>query len=99
MILSLLCDHLLLLHPEQSARLKSKQPGLPVGCLTDRLKIAALISAVEAIVNAPDPVAALESFTKVLQEALPERASRKHMAGLDLGRQEATPSLRYRAAG
>jgi hypothetical protein len=97
-ILSLLCDHLLLLHPDQSARLKNKQPGLPVGCMTERLKIAALISAVEAIVNAQDPVAAMASFTTALREALSERSSRKHMAGLDLGRQAATPSLRYRAA-
>jgi hypothetical protein len=95
-ILSLLCDHLLLLHPDQSARLKNKQPGLPVGCVTERIKIAALISAIKAIVNAPDPVAAMTSFTTALQEALQERTSRKHMAGLDLGRQEATPSLRYR---
>lgn len=36
-ILSLLCDHVLLLHPEQSARLKSKQPRLLAGCLIERL--------------------------------------------------------------
>jgi SRSO17 transposase len=97
-ILSLLCDHLLLLHPEQSARLKNKQPGLPVGCLTERLKIAALITAVEDIVYAESPIAAMDSFTKALRDALPERSSKKHMAGLDLGRQESSPSLRYRAA-
>lgn len=97
-ILSLLCDHMLLFHPEQSARLKSKQPGLPVGCLTERLKVDALIRTVEDIVHAEDPVAVLDSFTNALREALPMRLSRKHMVGLDLGRQEATNSLRYRAA-
>jgi hypothetical protein len=95
-ILSLLCDHMLLLHPEQSARLKNKQPGLPVGCMTERLKVDALISTIENIVHAEDPLAVLDSFTKALREALPLRPSRKHMAGLDLGRQEATNSLRYR---
>lgn len=97
-ILSLLCDHMLLLHPEQSARLKSKQPGLPVGCMTERLKVDAMIHTVQDIVHAPDPVAMLDSFASTLREALPNRPSRKHMAGLDLGRQEPTNSLRYRAA-
>ena len=97
-ILSLLSDHMLLLHPEQSARLKSKQPGLPVGCVTERLKVDALISTVADIVHADDPVAVLDSFTKSLREALPLRPSKKHMAGLHLGRQDATNSLRYRAA-
>jgi hypothetical protein len=97
-ILSLLCDHMLLLHPEQSARLNNKQPGLPVGCMTERLKMDALISTVTDIVLAENPIVALDSLTKVLRDAVPERSSRKHMAGLDLGRQEATNSLRYRAA-
>jgi hypothetical protein len=37
--LSLLCDHLLLQHPEQSIRLKKKQPWLPVSCVIERLKV------------------------------------------------------------
>lgn len=97
-ILSLLCDHLLLLHPEQSARLKNKQPGLPVGCIIERLKIDAILRVVEKIVYANDPVLALETLTQTLRNALPTRPSRKHLAGLDLGRQEPTHSLRYRAA-
>ncbi len=97
-ILSLLCEHMLLLHPEQSARLKNKQPGLTVGCMTERLKVDALICTVEQIVNADNPIEVFDSFTSALRQALPERQSRKHMAGLDLGRQQATNSLRYRAA-
>jgi hypothetical protein len=89
---------MLLLHPEQSARLNNKQSGWPVGCMTERLKMDALISSVTDIVHAENPIAALDSLTKVLRDAVPERSSRKHMAGLDLGRQEATNSLRYRAA-
>jgi hypothetical protein len=81
-----------------AARLNNKQPGLPVGCMTDRLKMDALISSVTDIVQAENPIAALDSLTKVLRDAVPERSSRKHMAGLDLGRQEATNSLRYRTA-
>jgi len=97
LILSLLCDHLLLLHPEQSARLKNKQPGLPVGCLIERLNTAALVDTVREVVASNDSEAALESLTRALEEALPTRESSKHMAGRDLGRQEPTASLKYRA--
>ena len=97
-ILSLLCDHLLLLHPDQSARLKNKQPASTVGCLIERLQVDALIGAVQQIVHAADPLTALDAFAQALRDALPERLSRKHMAGRALGRQEPTPSLlRYRA--
>ena len=97
-ILSLLCDHLLLLHPQQSARLSQRQPGLSAGCLIESLKAEALIVAVEAVVTADEPAVALTDFSDALRDTLPERASSKHMAGRDLGRLEATPSLRYRAA-
>ena len=95
--LSLLCDHLLLQHPEQSSRLKNNQPGMPVGCLIERLKVETLVDTVRDVVAANDPAAALEELTAALQESLPTRASRKHMAGRDLGRQEPTTSLIYHA--
>lgn len=97
-ILSLLCDHLLLLHPEHAARLKNKQPGLPVGCMIERLKMDALVGTVTDIVTADDPQAALEAFVQLISEIMPNRPSRKHLAGLELGRLEPTPALRYRAA-
>ena len=96
-ILSLLCDHLLLLHPTQSARLKNKQPGLSVGCLIESIKAEALVGTMEAIVQAEDPGAALKVFTSAIRATLEERLSRKHLAGVDLGRMEASPSLRYRS--
>lgn len=97
-ILSLLCDHLLLLHPEQFARLKDKQPGLTAGCLIERLKVEAFIATVEEIVTSEDPREKLDWFAQALKQSLPTRSSKKHMAGLDLGRQEPTPSLCRRAA-
>ena len=36
-ILGVLCDHMLLIHPEQFACLKHKQPALTVGCLVEKL--------------------------------------------------------------
>ena len=97
LILSLLCDHALLLHPEQSARLKNKQPGLPAGCLVERIKADVLIDTVKDVVASNDPQAALESLTSALKKVLPTRDSSKHMSGRNLGRQESTASLRYHA--
>ena len=97
LILSLLCDHLLLLHPEQSARLKNKQPGLPAGCLVERLKAEALVDTVREVVASDDAEAALKYLTNALKDVLPTRESSKHMAGRDLGKQETTVSLKYHA--
>lgn len=95
MTLSLLCDHLLLLHPEQSDRLKNKQPGMPVGCLIERINAAALIDGVNHIVNADEPKSEFEKFRQLMEISLPDRKSSKHMAGRDLGRLEPTASLKY----
>lgn len=97
-ILSLLCDHMLLLHPAQSARFKNKQPGISAGCVIESLKAEALIGTIEDIVDSKEPVVALQIFTEALQDTLEERLSTKHMAGLDLGRLEGTPSLNYHTA-
>ena len=94
-ILSLLCDHLLLLHPEQFARLSNKKPGLPVGCLVERLKMEALVGTIREVIESPDPEKSLEELIKAIEKTLPMRDSSKHMAGLDLGRQEPTESLIY----
>jgi hypothetical protein len=96
-ILSLLSDHLLLLHPDQSARFKNKQPALPVGCMIERLKTDSLICTVTNVVNDDQPLAALDALIQALREALPDRPSKKHMAGLDLGRMETTHSLQHYA--
>lgn len=96
--LSLLCDHLLLLHPLQSARLKNKQPGMPVGCLIEHINEAALIDGVSHIVNAEEPKKEFAKFKKLMEESLPDRSSAKHLAGRDLGRMESTPSLQYQKA-
>lgn len=98
MTLSLLCDHLLLLHPEQSARLKNKQPAMPVGCLIEHINAAALLDGVSQIVNADSPKSEFEKFRQLMEASLPDRRSSKHMAGRDLGRLEPTASLKYQKA-
>ncbi len=97
LILSLLCEHLLLLHPEQSVRLKNNQPGMPVGCLIEHLKAEALVDTVKEVVTSGDPESSLESLTQALKNVLPVRESSRHMAGRDLGKQEPTESLKTHA--
>lgn len=96
--LSLLCDHLLILHPLQSARLKNKQSAMPVGCLVEHINAAALIDSVNHIVSASEPKKEFDKFKNALEESLPDRKSSKHLAGLELGRIEPTLSLRYQKA-
>lgn len=97
LILSLLCKHLLLQHPEQSIRLKNKQPGMPVGCLIERLKVESLVDTIQEVICANDPKAALNTLVTALQDSLPERDSSRHMAGRELGKQEAKSSLKSHA--
>jgi len=98
LILSLLCDHLLLLHPEQSALLKNKQPGMPIGCQIEHLRAEALVDTIHDVVNSDDSIYSLGELKDALADCLPVRESKKHMAGRDLGRQEPTDSLAYRVA-
>ena len=97
LIVSLLCDHLLLLHPQQIARLKNKQPRMPAGFLIERLKMESLTDTIRDVVMADDPKQALKALTASLQDSLPTRPSSKHMAGRDLGHQGPVPSLIYHA--
>jgi DNA-binding NtrC family response regulator len=97
-LLSLLCDHLLLVHSKQFTLLKNKQPGMPVGCLIEHLNTEALVEAIKEIVTDEKPLEAFQEFSKVLYEILPKRQSTKHMAGRDLGRIGPTPSLIYQNA-
>jgi hypothetical protein len=94
-ILSLLCDHLLLVHSKQFTLLKNKQPGRTKGCLIEHLKTEALVDTIKDIVTDKNPLEAFQAFSEVLYEILPERQSTKHMAGRDLGRIGPTDSLIY----
>lgn len=98
LILSLLCDHCLLFHPEQSARLKNRKPGLPVGCLIERLRTEATIHTIKSVIEDDNPEEKFQKLSEVMLSRLPIRTSKKHMSGLDLGRQDITESLKYRAA-
>jgi hypothetical protein len=61
---------------EQSALLKNKQPGMPVGCLTERLKTKTLIKTIHEVVTADDPSPVLKELKEALIDCLPTRASK-----------------------
>ena len=97
LILSLLFDHCLLLHPEQIARIENKLPAFTVGSLRRRTQMEGLLEFVHFLIqqdNAGEKLKELGNKVKELFQLVP---SSKHMNGRDLGRMEATPSLFYRS--
>ena len=96
-ILSLLTDHCLLLHPEQVALINSKLPAATVGSLRDKERAKAVIEAIESLI-AEDQSSIIDNLRTCVNDSIPLRESSKHMNGRDLGRLESTESLKYKAA-
>jgi SRSO17 transposase len=97
LILSLLLDHALLLHPEQRARLENKLPASTVGSLQRLIQGEAILEEVRSVLTAENVAESLAQLAERVKLWFPLTPSRKHMSGNNLGRQEPTPSLRYRA--
>ncbi len=97
LILSLLLDHALLLHPEQLARIENKLPAYTVGSLQQKSRIDALIAFLRTTLDAKNPYEELEKLVEVGKSFFTLAPSSKHMNGRHLGRLEPTPSLKYRA--
>jgi hypothetical protein len=96
-ILSLLCDHCLLLHPDQLARIQDNLPACTVGSLRDRVRVESSMQVFEDILSSENPQEQFELVAQRAKEVFTLNESRKHMVGRDLGRLEPTPSLEYRA--
>ena len=96
-ILSLLCDHCLLLHPDQLARIQDKRPACTVGSLRDRVRMDSSLRLFEDILLSQHPQKQFELVAQRVKEFFPLNESSKHMVGRELGRLESTPSLEYRA--
>jgi hypothetical protein len=99
LILSLLFDHCLLLHPEQTARLKNQLPAYTVGSLQRKSQMDVLLAFIKRALEHPDPAGMLNSLAQMIGDVFKLMPSEKHLSGRDLGRMETTPSLKYRAAG
>jgi hypothetical protein len=97
LILSLLLDHALLLHPEQRARLENRLPVSTVGSLQRLIQGEAILEEVRSVLTAENVAESLAQLAERVKLWCPLTPSKKHMSGNDLGRQEPSPSLRYRA--
>jgi hypothetical protein len=96
-ILSLLVDHSLFVHPDQHAQLKNNLPAYTVGSLRAHVQVECLVEVIDDLVSSDDPRDKLKRFTKALHEVFTLGRSTKHMIQRQLGRLEPTPSLKYRA--
>ena len=94
--LSLLLDHALLVHPQQLASLKSTGTAVTVGSLQRSVTLDAFVHSVRQLLEADDPLRALERLIESFKKTLVITISSKHMANRDIGRQEPTPSLVHR---
>lgn len=97
LILSLLLDHCLLLHPKQTARLENKLPACTVGSLRDKSQMDAVVAFIQRLLNDKAPQEKLHQLADMLEQVFPLRDSAKHMNGRNLGRIAPSPSLKYRA--
>lgn len=96
LILSLLLDHCLLLHPEQKVRLENNKPAVTVGSLLEKIRVESLLLFIRDLLTLDNPQAELERLSSAVKEVFQLTSSKKHMNNRDLGRLEATPSLKYK---
>jgi hypothetical protein len=96
-ILSLLVDHSLFMHPDQQRQLKNNLPAYTVGSLRANVQVECLVDVIDGLVSSDDPQEQLKRFTHALHEVFAFGRSKKHMIQRQLGRLESTPSLKYRA--
>ncbi|WP_230988357.1 hypothetical protein [Bathymodiolus japonicus methanotrophic gill symbiont] len=99
LILSLLFDHCLLLHPEQIARIESKLPAYTVGSLQRKSQMDVLLEFITSLLEFPDPGDKLKELGELIKDVFQLMPSGKHMIGRDLGRLGPTASLKYCSAG
>src|SRR5216683_5347504 len=96
-ILSLLVDHSLFVHPDQQDQLKNNLPAYTVGSLRANVQVECLVDVIDDLVSSDEPQDKLKRFTKALHEVFAFGRSKKHMIQRQLGRLEPTPGLKYRA--
>jgi hypothetical protein len=95
-ILSLLVDHSLFVHPAQQDQLKNKLPAYTVGSLRAHVQVECLVDVIDDFMSSDAHQDKLKRFTTALYEVFTFGQSKKHMIQRPLGRLEPTPSLKYR---
>jgi hypothetical protein len=97
-ILSLLVDHSLFVHPDQQDQLKNNLPAYTVGSLRANVQVRCLVDVIDDLVASEDLQNQLKRFTQALHDVFAFGRSKKHMIQRQLGRLGPTPSLKYRAS-
>ncbi len=95
-ILRLLVDHSLFVHPDQQDQLKNNLPAYTVGSLRAHVQVECLVDVIDDLVSSDEPQEKLKRFTTAVHEVFAFGRSKKHMIQRQLGRLEPTPSLKYR---
>ena len=96
-ILSLLVDHSLFVHPDQQRQLKNNLPAYTGGSLRANVQVECLVEVIDDLISSDHPQEHLKRFTQALHKVFAFGRSKKHMSQRQLGRLEPTPSLQYRA--
>jgi hypothetical protein len=91
--LSLLADHALNFHPEQSALIDAKAPAGTVGSLTRRIKIEALLESIKTLVYSDNPKEAYEQMADSLMNIYELNRSKRNMVKVDMNQYEGKPYL------
>jgi hypothetical protein len=97
LILSLLLDHCLLIHPLQSARFENKLPGFTLGSLLRKVQMDSLLTIIQDIVNASNPVEKLKLLSQSIDSLFSLNFSKKHLAGKDISNLRPSVSLSHHA--
>lgn len=97
MLLSLLVDHRLCLHPDPQHPLQNNLPADTVGSLRAHGQVEGLVEVISDLVSSDAPQEQRKRFANALHEVLAFGSSKQHMMHRPLGRLEPTPFLQYRA--
>jgi hypothetical protein len=79
LILSLLCDHALLLHPEQTSLSDNHEFAATVGSLREKVVIDSLLVFIESIINNDNPQQVFDEYAAIISQAFELKRSIKHM--------------------
>jgi hypothetical protein len=94
-ILSLLVDYSLFLHPDQQHQLNNNLPAYTVGGLRANVQVACLVEVISDLVSSDDPQEQLKRFSNAFHEVFAFGNSKKHMMHRQWGRLEPTPFWKY----
>jgi hypothetical protein len=97
--MSLLLDHCLHRNPEQMVCIENKLLSITVGSLQRKLQMEALLEFIQSLLQYENPGEQLKELGTIIKEVFQLIPSKKHCLYRDLGRNEPTPSLKYRFAG